>query len=844
VPTEKNPGRTLLEKHLGDYTARNTFDYFIHKDIGGFLRRELDFFIKNEIMHLDDIEDEHAPRVEQYLAKVKAIRTIARQIIVFLEQLENFQKKLWLKKKFVVETNYCVTLDRIPESFYPEVAANDAQRAEWVRLFAIDEVQASEKPAPIQGDLLRPQPAAPSPKYSLPLTVEFLKGNSFLLLDTKYFPPAVKEKLLSDSKILGGATTLDEATDGLLIHSDNFQALSLLQARYREDVKCIYIDPPYNTGGDGFPYKDDYQHSSWASMMDDRLKLAKPLLKPSGVFFASIDDKERPLLELLLSQTFGRANRVEELIWVQNSTKNQSPTYSTNHEYIQVFARDLEVVKADKATFREPKPGWAEMMELLAQLNPSCPSVHQIEEAISNLFEKHRAEFRAELEEAGIEFDKTLDPWKGLYNYNRAEYRSADGRFLSEVEARGSGGNIWVWRESDTSMPQVKEDSQKAAFRDPNDPMFRFYRPQHPITKQPCPAPKRGWVWPYLPQPSQSFSFSEYEKDHRIVWGKDENKVPQVKRFLHETETNVVKSVINDYTDGEKQLTNLFGKTRTFASPKPTTLIERFVQQTTSPRDITLDFFGGSGTTGQAVNSLNHKNDGKRKYILIEIGDHFDTVLRPRIQKVIYSKDWKGGKAVSREGSSHLFKYLRLESYEDALNNLDLKRTPDQDDLLREHAPLREDYMLRYQLDVETRDSASLLNLSQFTNPFAYQLKIATGSVGESRPVNVDLVETFNYLLGLRVSHMDTIRGFRVVQGVNPAGEKVLVIWRNVAEKPNAELDTFFKKQAYSTRDNDFALIYVNGDNNLENLKRADETWKVRRIEDEFKRLMFDVQDV
>ncbi len=100
------------------------------------------------------------------------------------------------------------------------------------------------------------------------------------------------------------------------------------------------------------------------------------------------------------------------------------------------------------------------------------------------------------------------------------------------------------------------------------------------------------------------------------------------------------------------------------------------------------------------------------------------------------------------------------------------------------------------------------------------------------------------YLLGLRVAHMDTIRGFKVVQGENPAGEKVLVIWRNVTEKNNADLDAFFQKQGYNTKDLEFAVIYVNGDNNLENLKRADETWKVRRTEDEFKRLMFDVQDV
>ena len=147
-PTEKNPKRTLLEKHLTDYTARNTFDYFIHKDLGGFLRRELDFFIKNEIMHLDDIEQESAPRVEQYLSKIKVIRRIAHKIIDFLAQIEDFQKKLWLKKKFVVETNYCVTLDRVSEELYPEIIANDVRHDEWLRLFAIDEIRGdSHNPA-------------------------------------------------------------------------------------------------------------------------------------------------------------------------------------------------------------------------------------------------------------------------------------------------------------------------------------------------------------------------------------------------------------------------------------------------------------------------------------------------------------------------------------------------------------------------------------------------------------------------------------------------------------------------------------------------------------------------
>jgi adenine-specific DNA-methyltransferase len=116
--------------------------------------------------------------------------------------------------------------------------------------------------------------------------------------------------------------------------------------------------------------------------------------------------------------------------------------------------------------------------------------------------------------------------------------------------------------------------------------------------------------------------------------------------------------------------------------------------------------------------------------------------------------------------------------------------------------------------------------------------------VGETRPVAVDLVETFNYLLGLRVRRVETVRAFRVVRGTNPEGEKVLVIWRNTREKSNGDLDQFFSEQGYNTRDREFDIIYTNGDNNLENLRRPDETWKVRLIEESFQRLMFDVQDV
>jgi adenine-specific DNA-methyltransferase len=253
--------------------------------------------------------------------------------------------------------------------------------------------------------------------------------------------------------------------------------------------------------------------------------------------------------------------------------------------------------------------------------------------------------------------------------------------------------------------------------------------------------------------------------------------------------------------------------------------------------DCTLDFFAGSGTTAHAVISLNREEGEHRKYILVEMGDYFDTVLKPRIERVIYSKDWKNGKPVSREGSSHMFKYMTLESYDDTLANLELKP----EGLFEGASQAHEQYTLRYMLDAETQASPSLLNTAAFDDPSAYTLKVTHGS--ETVETAVDLVETFNYLIGLRVRKADLIRGIRVVQGVSPTGERVLVLWRNVRETNADQLNDWFTKQGYNTRDTEFDVIYVNGDNHLQNLRRPDQTWKVRLIEPEFQRLMFDVQD-
>src|SRR5207248_912764 len=122
-----------------------------------------------------------------------------------------------------------------------------------------------------------------------------------------------------------------------------------------------YIDPPYNTDASSIPYKNDYKDSSWGTLMRDRLAMMRPLLQPDGAIFISIDKNERTILEHACDDVFKPRNKVEELIWVQNTNDGKSPTYSTNHEYVEVYSKQKALVEADPRMFREPKPGFIEV---------------------------------------------------------------------------------------------------------------------------------------------------------------------------------------------------------------------------------------------------------------------------------------------------------------------------------------------------------------------------------------------------------------------------------------------------------------------------------------------------
>ncbi|WP_428075682.1 DNA methyltransferase [Candidatus Avelusimicrobium luingense] len=652
---------TLLGKHLDDFTAKNTFDYFIHKNLGKFLRRELDFYIKNEMMHLDDIETENALRVEQYLAKIKVFRKIAGKIITFLASLEDFQKKLWLKKKFVLETNYCITLDRVPEELYEEIAQNDAQREEWVKLFAINEIEQDTTHV----------------GYSVPLTIQFLKENPFLVLDTAFFSIEFKYKLLAR------IDDLDKNCDGLLIHSENFQALNLLQEKYREKVQCIYIDPPFNTENDtDFLYKDNYQTSSWLSLMCSRFQLMKPLITTQGSCYLHLDENADFLGRLLLENIF--TDVTNEIIWNKGFRGTESKNiYQHSHDTVFYLKNNI-----DNAIWNNP-----------------------------------------------------AQPYKdeNLGRYNQID---ENGKKFALVKRTRTNGEVYYGK------VYPKEGGKHA-----ND------------------------VISHIPTMAST----------------NPERIPE------------------------------------FKTQKPEALLKFFIEASSNQNDLILDFFGGSGTTLAAAYKL------RRKGILVEMGKYFDNIVIQRIKKALHGE--KCGISDYQYGG--LFKYIRLESYEDALDNLSFERTAAQKQLFSENKSIQEEYTLKYMMDLETK--SSLLTVHDFNHPFDYSLNITRN--GETKRVNVDLVETFNYLIGLEVHNIQESRGVVSVEGVTRNGEKVLVLWRDVAKTNNEALNTWFEKRAYSTQDHEFDIIYVNGDNNLENLRKEDETWKVRLTEAEFLKRMFDVQE-
>ena len=746
APTDSNPQRTILEKSLSNYTQKNTADYFIHKNLGGFLRQELDFYIKNEVMNLDDVQNAAAfGAIEKNLRMIQCLRAIALHLITFLAQIEDFQKKLWLKKKFVVSAHYCVTLDRVPEELYPAITANPAQWVLWHELGMRDSAQAG--------------------------SIDDLKASPYLMVDTALFDAAFRADLLK------AIPDLDASTDGLLVHGDNFQALTLLTERYREKVKCVYIDPPYNSPSSEIAYKNSFKHSSWLTLMSNRIDRSVALQAQDGGLVVAIDKYEQNGLERMLNDRF--TDRVVTSIPVEHNRKGvQGDGFSYTNEYA-VFVTSRSKGAVNRYTL--PEAEWE----------------------------------YANLRNWGGESDRT------------------DGKTCFYP--------IFVKASVICGFGPVPED-------DFHPGQANIEQPDGSTAIWPIDASGAEKKWRYARDTVEGILQllkvdTARNGDLQVMKAKAD---APYKTMWYATKYNA-----GDH--GTKILTNMGFAPGQFDFPKSIHTVSDCVSAVSSDAALVLDYFAGSGTTAHAVIKLNRESSGSRRYILIEQGPYFDTVVHPRVQKVVFSSDWRDGQPnTPQSGISHAFKVLKIESYEDTLNNLNLRRDERQGallDAMGEQA--RDDYLMRYMLDVEAR--GSLLSVEDFRKPFDYSLNIAVDSAGAYESRKVDLVETFNYLIGLTVRQIDIQlkQGFVTVEGTLPTGEKTLVLWRDCDVLDYDGLTRLCDKLAINPADSEYEVVYLNGDHNIPTVLTSSEAdgevtkvLKLRQIEPAFLSAMFDVADV
>jgi adenine-specific DNA-methyltransferase len=699
TPAEGEEPPTLLRRRLRHFTKKNTTDYFVHKDLGAFLRQELEFFVRDQVVHEADLEGDFDAKRRT----IRVFRKLAETLITFLAQIEDAQKRLFEKKKFVLETDYLVPVQNVPRALWPEVLANKAQMAEWKKLYAL------------------------GPKSDLfnikgQVNERVLEQHPTLVVDTRHFDADFTARLL------GAFSNIDEELEGILLRSENFQSLGLLEATYRQRVECIYIDPPYNTGDSQIPYKNGYLLSSWLALIENRLTKAMGLLRDDAIVFIAIDDFEMADLCQLIDRNFPSLRR--EMVVVNHHPQGgKAKTLATTHEYMLVCVRR----ESDRTlSGRMSKDG--------VEQRPFKRSGT----AESNFRRARPNSFYAILVDPNTREVVGLEaPPKGEYPTGKTK----DG--FERVYPLGRQGEERVWRRSyESCLTLVREKKLQCS---ENMTIYQLI-----AAGERTPALFSNWVDP---------------------------------RY-------------NAGTFGANLLGDIIGEHNPFAYPKSIYTVEdALFAAGIENTDVCLDFFAGSGTTGHAVINLNREDGGQRKFILVEMADYFDTVLVPRIKKVMFTPEWKDGKPKQpptkeeAERTPRLVKVLRLESYEDALHNTfsdkAVERLAEREKAHRD-AVGEDAYRLRYLVKLPVDASDSMLNLARLEHPFDYTLEVLTDHGPKTE--TVDTVETFNWLYGLRVHRILTWaneqdkagkgkggRSYRVVVASDREGKKrILVVWRDM----------------------------------------------------------------
>jgi adenine-specific DNA-methyltransferase len=412
----------------------------------------------------------------------------------------------------------------------------------------------------------------------------------------------------------------DKAGGNAIIEGENLEVLKLLLCAYRGQVKCIYIDPPYNTGND-FVYKDNFAegqkayweqtgvteggvkmstntradgrfHSHWLNMIYPRLLVARQLLREDGVIFVSIDDNEVTHLRKVMDEVFGEGNFVACIVW-EKTRKNDARFFSNGHEYMVLYAKNLEHLKEQGVLWRDVKPGAPEII----------------------------AEWRAIKARVGeTNFQAQQDE---LRNWYQQLPKTHPSKKLSRYKSVDKWG---PWRDDNLSWPGEDGENYEVLI--------------HPLTKQACKIPEGGWRYdPKEIQRRIDVGLIEFRKDHNDPPVRKTHllPVPDEADGLEETEgdgedesAQPAMKVLGTYLYRQaqvsvKRLKVILGS-KVFNNPKDHEILANYIRYVMADDQsgIVLDFFGGSGSTAQAVLEMNKADRGNRKFVLVQIPEVTD----------------------------------------------------------------------------------------------------------------------------------------------------------------------------------------------------------------------------
>ena len=382
--------------------------------------------------------------------------------------------------------------------------------------------------------------------------------------------------------------------DNLLIHGDNLKALKALLPLYAGKIKCIYIDPPYNTGKEKWVFNDNVnspmmqewlgkvvdaedltRHDKWLCMMTPRMKLLRDLLAEDGAILVSIDDNEIHHLRSLMNETFGEHNWLGTVVW-RNVTDNNPTNVAVEHEYIICYCKNRDRIA----------PVWKS----------------KVSDVKGNL----------------IKIGKELtSKYKGPEELTKAykEWLRENKRFLRPLDRYKYIDEAGVYTGS-----QSVHNPGREGYR---------YDVIHPVTRKPCKQPLMGYRFP-------EETMEALLSKGRILFGNDESKIIELKLYAEEYEDKLPSVITLDGRIGAYELRELFpGIKKPFENPKSSQLIEQLLSFTVGPDDIVLDSFAGSGTTAHALLRLNKQNGGKRRFILVECESYADRITAERVRRVI-----------------------------------------------------------------------------------------------------------------------------------------------------------------------------------------------------------------